>query len=219
MTRAIWLTTLIGAVAGVTLLAPARAAAPAGEWGVVDTERVAADYEGMVELNVQFQQFQREQETELERQHKTRMLSDDERREYLDLIEMGAPTPERDARILELGGLSDDREQKLLDLRENESRTPEEEADYTGLNQLYQTRVKELADLQLRAQQAVRAKLEEFNKIVTDNVQQAVEAVAEEKQLSIVIRKDAVLHGGVDITDDVLARLNASQQEETETPS
>lgn len=219
MTRTMWLTTLIGAVAGVTLLAPAPAAAPAGQWGVVDTERVAADYEGMVELNVQFQQFQREQETELERQHKTRMLSDDERREYLDLIEMGAPTPERDARVLELGGLSDDREKKLLDLRENESRTPEEEADYTRLNQLYQTRVKELADLQLRAQQAVRAKLEEFNKIVTDNVQRAVEAVAEEKQLSIVIRKDAVLHGGVDITDDVLAKLNASQQEETETPS
>lgn len=219
MKRTVWLTTLIGALAGVTLLAPARAAAPAAQWGVVDTDRVAAEYDQMTALNAQFQQFQREQETELERQHKTRMLSDDERREYLDLIQMGAPTPERDARILELGGLSDDRENTLLDLRENDSRTPEEEADYTRLNQLYQTRVKELADLQLRAQQAVRAKLEEFNKIVTDNVQQAVEAVAEEKQLSIVIRKDAVLHGGVDITDDVLAELNASQQEKTETPS
>jgi len=219
MKRTVWLTTLIGALAGVTLLAPARAAASAAQWGVVDTDRVAAEYDEMTALNAQFQQFQREQETELERQHKTRMLSDDERREYLDLIQMGAPTPERDARILELGGLSDDRENTLLDLRENDSRTPEEEADYTRLNQLYQTRVKELADLQLRAQQAVRAKLEEFNKIVTDNVQQAVEAVAEEKQLSIVIRKDAVLHGGVDITDDVLAELNASQQEKTETPS
>ena len=219
MKRTVWLTTLIGALAGVTLLAPARAAAPAAQWGVVDTDRVAAEYDQMTALNAQFQQFQREQEAELERQHKTRMLSDDERREYLDLIQMGAPTPERDARILELGGLSDDRENTLLDLRENESRTPEEEADYTRLNQLYQTRVKELADLQLGAQQAVRAKLEEFNKIVTDNVQQAVEAVAEEKQLSIVIRKDAVLHGGVDITDDVLAELNASQQEKTETPS
>ena len=219
MTRIVWLTTLIGICVGATLLAPAWAAAPAGQWGVVDTDRVAADYDEMTTLNVQFQQFQREQEAELEGQHKTRMLSDDERREYLDLIQMGAPTPERDARILELGGLSDDREKTLLELRENESRTPEEEADYTRLNQLYQTRVKELADLQLRAQQAVRAKLEELNKIVTEKVQQAVEAVAEEKQLSIVIRKDAVLHGGVDITDDVLAKLNASQQEETETPS
>jgi len=219
MKRTVWLTTLIGALAGVTLLAPARAAAPAAQWGVVDTDRVAADYDEMTALNAQFQQFQREQETELEQQHKTRMLNDDERREYLDLIQMGAPTPERDARILELGKLSDDRENKLLDLRENDSRTPEEEAESTRLNQLYQTRVKELSDLQLKAQQAVRAKLEEFNKIVTDNVQQAVEAVAAEKQLSIVIRKDAVLHGGVDITDDVLAKLNASQEAKAETPS
>lgn len=219
MTRTIWLTTLIGALAGMMLLAPAHAAAPAGQWGVVDTERVAADYQQMAELNGQFQQFQREQETELERQHKARMLDDDERREYLDLIEMGAPTPERDARILALGQLSDERENTLLDLRENEARTPEEEADYTRLNQLYQIRVKELSDLQLRAQQAVRQKLEEFNKIVTDNVQQAVKAVAEEKQLAIVIRKEAVLHGGLDITDDVLAKLNARPQAKTESPS
>ncbi len=37
----------------------------------------------------------------------------------------------------------------------------------------------------------------------------AVKAVAEAQKLSLVVRKDSVLFGGVDITEAVLEKLNA----------
>jgi len=38
--------------------------------------------------------------------------------------------------------------------------------------------------------------------------------VAEEQQLAIVLRKDAVLYGGADITDAVLLKLNGPPQQQ-----
>ncbi|UCC67617.1 MAG: hypothetical protein JSV79_10920, partial [Armatimonadota bacterium] len=71
---------------------PIRAAESASGWGVVDMERISAEYRGMHELNRQFQDFQREQDELLEKRYKTRALRDDERQEYLDRSDMGPPT-------------------------------------------------------------------------------------------------------------------------------
>jgi len=47
-------------------------------------------------------------------------------------------------------------------------------------------------------------------RIITESFETAVKAVAEEKKLALVIRKEMVLHGGLDITSDVIAKLNAA---------
>ena len=79
MTRvALWV--MLGALLvgmGITTAGWAAAAAPS--WGVVDMDRVAGEYRGMQELNQQFQDFQREQERDLQEQHKARLLFEEER--------------------------------------------------------------------------------------------------------------------------------------------
>ena len=64
-----------------------------------------------------------------------------------------------------------------------------------------------------------RRKQIEFNEshgITPQGIQKAirditdrVKAVAEEKKLQLVLRKEMVLYGGLDITEDVIAKLNA----------
>jgi len=210
---ALWVTLSV-LLTVIGMCGPIWAAESGSSWGVVDMERVGAEYRGMHELNRQFQEFQRQQDELLETRYKTRALYDEERQEYLDLTDMGPPTDERDKRLAELGDVSDQRERRLLELRQKKERTPAEEEEYQQLGAVYDERMSELAALQADVQQARLAKRNELTKVVTDSVHGAVKAVAEEKGLPIVLRKEMVLHGGTDITDEVLARLNAEEPTE-----
>ena len=211
---ALWLT--LGSLAtAIAVCGPIWAAEPAAGWGVVDMARVAIEYRGMRELERQFQDFQREQDETLDGRYKTRALYDDERQEFFDLSDMGAPTEERDKRLAELAGLSDKRENRLLELRQNKERTPGEEEEFRQLTALYDQRMGELAALQASLQQEREVKRAEFNSVLTESVNSAVKAVAEEKGLPIVVRREIVLYGGTDITEDVLTRLNADEATET----
>jgi Skp family chaperone for outer membrane proteins len=190
--------------------AVAGAAAPSAPWGVVDMDRVSGEYKAMQMLNQQFQDFQKQQEALIQRRQKNRLLLDDEQREYLDLsAPTAAPTSERDKRLADLEKLSDERSRRLLDLGQKKSRTPEEDQEYQQLDQTYKRRTEEINALQSDVQKAVLAKYDEFSKIITDSVNAAVKVVAEEKKLPMVVRKEVVLFGGVDVTQEVIAKLNS----------
>lgn len=194
---------------GIAPAALAGAAAPAPPWGVVDMDRVSGEYKGMQILDQQFQEFRKQQEAELDRRQKNRLLFDDEQRQYLDLSgATAAPTPERDQRLAELEKLSDERSRRLLDLGKKKDRTPDEEQEYHKLDQVYAQRSQEITAIQADTQKAVMAKYEELSKVISDSVNGAVKSVAQEKKLPIVLRKEIVLWGGVDITDEVVTRLN-----------
>lgn len=180
--------------------------------GVVDMDRVAAEYREMRLLDQQFQDFQRDLDRQLQEKHKTRVLTDAERQEYLDLSAMAAPTAARDERLKELEELSNEREQKLLALRDKNNCTEQEASDLAELEKLYDERMRELASLQAELQARRRAKFEELTSLLEDNLDNAVKAVAAEQQLTIVLRKSAVLLGGVEITDAVLEKLNQESE-------
>ena len=198
-----------GAVLVVATGAAALAAAPASDVGVVDIEQIYASHPRLQELNQRFAEFRQQQEAQLQQMFQTRLLTDEEQREFTDLLEMGAPTEAREARLTELAQLSAQREQRLAELGQNESRTAEEEQEYTELEQTHNRRVAELTNLQLTLEQAVSDKHDELWGLVTEGVEAAVQAVAEEQSLTLVLQKEAVLYGGVDITDAVVARLSA----------
>jgi len=188
----------------------AIAAAPAASTvGVVDTERVSGEYKAMQILNEQFLAFQQQQDAQIVRRQKSRMLFDHEQREYLDRsAPTAAPTAERDKLLAEFEKLSDDRSKRLLDLGQRKDRSVEEEQEYQKLDQIYKQRTQELAALQTDVQKAIRAKSDEFMRIITESFEAAVKAVAEEKKLSMALRKEMVLYGGTDITEDVIRKLN-----------
>jgi len=200
------------AVAGMLLaLGPAvsAVAAEAAGWGVVDRERLEAEYRGMQEAGREFQELARIQQQQLQQQYKTRLLYDEEKLEFLDLSHTAAPTEAREKRLSELEQLSDQREQQLTQLRQNKQRTPQQEEEYKRLNDLYEKRTNDLATLQAQLQQERQAKGQALMKQVTESIAQAAKAVAEEKKLTIVLHKEVVLYGGVDVTDEVLEKLNA----------
>jgi Skp family chaperone for outer membrane proteins len=197
----------LAALAAAAIAVPAAADS---SWGVVDMGRVGAEYKAMREMDAQFQRFQAEQEEALQFRHKTRLLRDEERQEFLDLLQVAAPTEARDQRLGELEGLSDKRERLRFELQKKEDRTEEEDAQLNDLDELYDRRMEELSALQADIQQTRMEKLRELSKLVTDSVNSAVKAVAEGSKLTIVVRKETVLFGGTDITDAVLARLNAT---------
>jgi Skp family chaperone for outer membrane proteins len=196
------------ALAAVTA-APAWSAAEAPKLGVVDMERVAAEYREMQTLNAQFQDFQRGQENELRQGHQTLMLTDAERQEYTDKVAMAAPTEATKARLTELEDLSSQREQRLLELRKKTEPAPEEKTEMEDLGKRYEARMAELAQLQADLQASRTAKYDELSQLITDNVNASIKAVADAKQLLMVFRKESVLVGGIDVTDAVIENLNA----------
>ena len=204
--------TFVLATAAVLAVSVAASAAtpPASQFGVVAAPRIGAEYTKMAELDRQFQEFQKEQEARLQQQHKARLLFDDEQREFLDFAATAAPTEERDKRLAELAQSSDNRERKLFELRQMKERTPEQEEEYQELNALYEKRMRELAALQAELQKKVEDKRAELSKIIEDDMAAAIKAVAEEKGLALVFHKEVVLFGGLDITDEVIAKLNAA---------
>lgn len=62
--------------------------------------------------------------------------------------------------------------------------------------------------LQIEAQQKLQEKQMEIMKNIQEKVKDASKSVADTKGLSVVLVKDAVLYGGVDITDLVNKKLN-----------
>jgi outer membrane protein len=208
MNRVVIWAPLAALIIGAASAAPASAAAEPPQFGVVDMERVADEYRQMRELNQQFQDFQRDQERQLQDKHKTRLLTEAERQEYADLSASAAPTDANKKRVQELEALSGTREQRLLELRQKKERTAEEEAEAAQWGVIYETSMGELQSLQAELQASRLAKFEELSKVVADNVTNAVKSVAQEQKLTLVVRKDAVLYGGADITEAVLTKLN-----------
>jgi Skp family chaperone for outer membrane proteins len=202
------------AALSITLLSMGTTSAEDGalRWGVLDMVRVRVEYRQMQELNQEFQQFRWEQDRQLQERHKTRMLTDAERQEYGDLSAMAAPTETRSARLRELEELSNERERRLFELRQKETRTPEETAELDELDPRYEQRMRELAALQAEFQAAANAKLEELSTRLHRNLEEAVRQVAEESELALVLMKESVLYGGIDVTDAVLENLNAEPE-------
>jgi len=208
--RQVVLVVALGAVlAGMATAAGWCAVAAPPKLGVVDMDRVAAEYGQMADLNQQFQDFQRDQEQQLSERHKTRMLTDAERQDFVDLSHMAAPTENRDKRLAELEALSNQREKRLMELRKKEAPTAEEAAELKELTARYEARMADLATLQAQLQESRVTKYQELSKLIGDRVNDAVKTVAEDQKLAMVLRKESVMFGGVDITEAVIAKLNA----------
>ena len=201
--------------------APASGVQLAGQFavGIVDLGRLNTGYRGIQQLNEDFQGFQKEQESKLQERMKTRMLSDDEQREYTELSTVSAPTDANRTRQEALAKLSDEREQHLGELEKKQARTPAEQKDYDELNKTYSARLSELTKLQSDLQQAALAKRDELMKVIDDSVNGAIRAVAEQRKLTVVLAREAVRFGGTDITDEVLTRLNAEPSPKPTTPA
>jgi Skp family chaperone for outer membrane proteins len=202
----VWVITAV-CLLSLVLAGAVSAAAPAAKLGKVDMARVAQEYQQMQTLNTQFQEFQSTQERQLRDKYTGRVLTDAEVQELTDLC-AAAPTEENNKRITELQGFSGTREKRIEELRAKAPRSAEEEAEFKQWDGLMQQRLTALTAFKTELEATRKAKYDELTKIITDNVDAAMKVVAESQKLDLILTKDAVIYGGIDVTDAVLEKLN-----------
>jgi len=136
-------------------------------------------------------------------------LSKDNFDEVMAILRKPTPTDQETARLTELRGVSDQKDKRYRDLEGKADRTPQEEDEYNSLQDIYKDRSKALDDMWKQTVAQLTARRDEAISALMVKVKDAIKAEAEAQGFTIVIDADAVFFGGTDITDQVLARLNA----------
>ena len=185
--------------------------APATKIATVSIGRIQAQYGDLQTEQRQLEQWLAEKRKLFNLMRDYVFLSADNFSEASDLLKKQQRTQEEQTRLDELRNISDTKDKRFRDLEAKANRTPQEQDEYNSLQDIYRTRVKAiedmwqqtLAELNQRRQQAVNG--------LMGKVTEAIRAEAEAQGFTIVFDADAVFFGGTDITEQVLARLNAGQ--------
>ncbi len=197
----------------VSLISQAISAAPKPapaemKIGVVDYQKVWSNYELTKKYRNEYEILVNKLEAQLARRDRNRLLTQDQLKELDSLYEKASPTDADKNRIKEL----EDEASKL----DNEMKSLEVKKDATEAEK---KRLEELRTLSKKTDESIESlrkaaltQLEEtdnkWSKQVSDDIMAGIQKVAEQKGLSLILNKGAVLFGGTDITDAVVERLN-----------
>ena len=189
---------------------PAAVALTSANIGVVDIARVGAEYTSLLEKNRELETLAQSLTVEIEARTLYPFVTEEEMQELLELLAKAEPTAEEQARAKLLVEESQKREAELLALEGKQEPTDEETSRRSELRAIRNAgseKVEELRELYGAQLDGQRQRIEA--EVVTA-VRAAIEEVAGEMALPLVFDKDAILLGGTDITDQVLAKLNAA---------
>jgi Skp family chaperone for outer membrane proteins len=184
-------------------------------YGIVDFERLQADYKKKTVLEADLQSLKNTLEKRLARRDTMPFLTEEDHKE-LDKLNEKAATERSDAekkRIAEIEKKSEDLNKEIQALRQKADK------DLTDADR---TRIKQAEEQWQKAQQSFagvrNAGDEELRKFIQANtttlkkdVNEAVKKVAEQKGLAIVFNSEVAPYASVDITTQVLSELNAKK--------
>jgi Skp family chaperone for outer membrane proteins len=186
----------------------AAEAQPALNVGVVDWQKMLDEFQAYQDTQKGFQSFVDEREARLGKEATLRLVTAQEKKEYDDLAAVPAPTDQQKQRMKALEKLSQDREKEMSSLQALAPPTPEQQKRLEELRAIADPREKELQELRASLRKEVTAKEEELMKPLQDRIDRALDELMREQRLAIVLRKEVVLRGGLDITSKLLAKLN-----------
>jgi Skp family chaperone for outer membrane proteins len=138
------------------------------------------------------------------------LLSADNFNEVIALLNAPQPLPEdKEKRLKELQALAAEKEKSFRDLQAKVNRTPQEDEAYKSMCDQFDAGRMRLADQEAKLsadyRQQIAAARDEFMKTVLN----VTESLARAEGYGLVLDASVVLYGGTDITDKVLAKLNA----------
>ncbi len=205
---------LAAVVAYVLVAIPAFAADSPQNVGVVDLAKVYRDAPRVKQYKEELDKQTEYLGKQLEIRSQNLMLDENQVKELIDLkLKAAASLTDKDkARISELESI-----EKALDAEFKQLQGTAQ------LDEAQKTRLKQLQELQRNSKTAGEALEKDYNarlqtkaieldeKARTD-IQESVNKVAGAKKLDMVYAKDAVLFGGIDITDDVVNNLDRKAQ-------
>lgn len=193
-------------IATALFIAPAMAADQS--IGFVDFQKAFSDYKKTKASDESLSAYAKGLETQLTAVAQHKLLDNGERTQLLALVAKPAKTDKDNEQIKSF----DDREKALeQELQGLQGKNPPSEQE--------KARQKELMDRASKADDDLAKMSEDFNKqlkakqddlvnIIRDDIVKAVDAVAKEKKLTVVLDKGSVLFGGLDVTQAVVDKLN-----------
>jgi len=179
----------------------------------VDVNNLLENFKDYKEKNAGYKEFV-----------KSRLIKRNQRiylteKEWAELDQLQAKDPaklsdQEKARLHELETLSQTRDKELTDLQALREPTPAQVARRKELNEIVNKNRKKIDALNAKYDQEVKAKEQELLTALKERIRKAVEAVAQEKGLVLVVEKAMLLYGAksLDITPLVLKRLNTSSE-------
>jgi len=202
----------IGALVGSSAFAAETK--PAAAFGTVDVEKAFDNYEKKQQLDQELVKFVDQLDQKLAMRRDNRLLTPAEFDQLAGLKAKEKPTADDTKKIEELIASSKQREQELQALQQKPDTTEAEK-----------TRLKELTDQGNKNDQLLKDEIGKYQEEITNRqielsrqimqeVEAAVASVAKEKGLTLVFNKSAagepglIIYSNVDITDEVLKKLN-----------
>lgn len=199
---------LLVIVVCLSIISPVFAADAKPNLGKVDVGKIYQSYKRVEESNQNIRVFAKTLESRLDLRNANRLLTDPEMTELLALKEKTAPTDAEKASIKALEDISKQRDGQLRDLAAKKDQTEPEKATLAELQARSTLADKTLTALAKDYEKQAEEKRAELSKKVNEEILVAVKAVAEAQGLAFVVDEQAVLYGGVDVTDSVIERLN-----------
>ena len=198
---------ILCAACGSSLAAVAKPAAET-KIGVVEMEKVWKDYELSKKYSADFEALRAKKKAQLDRWDRNRLLTEVQLRELDTLYDKAGPTDGDKARIKAIEDDATKLDAEMKDLQAKKEPTVD---DKKRLDELNARSAKTDETLRKMAEQAdteladINAK---WSKEVKDNITAAIQKIAEQKGIPLVLDKTAVLFGGTDLTTPVVDYLN-----------
>jgi Skp family chaperone for outer membrane proteins len=155
----------------------------------------------------QAEQLKAQLQGELALKQDTLILTDVERTELNGLLAKPTPSDKEKARLAELRGKTAKLDEELRNLRQKPTPTETEKARLQELTQLFSTAENKLRSDMDTLQGQLDQKGDELMSGLQDKILKAVEEVAKDQGLAMVVDKQARLFGGDDITSQVVGKL------------
>lgn len=197
--------TAFSLLAAAMLLAGGAAWAQNARIGLVDVQKVESSYQEFQAKKQEYQQFRQQELNKLHQQMVVAMLSEQDAKEYQGLLGLAAPTDAQKTRIAELEKAAAAAEQEMDSL--GNSRQPLTDDQTKRLKEL-QAKAAAVDSSRDQVDGRLKSKYQELSDKLTANVKKAIEQVAKQEKLTVVLFKDQVLYGGQDVTDKVIEVLN-----------
>jgi Skp family chaperone for outer membrane proteins len=182
----------------------ARAAVPLG---YVDIQLVFQQSPAGQEVKKQLEQLHAQLQNHLALKKDTLGLTEAERAELNTLLAKASPSDQEKARIALLRGKTAKLDEELRNLRQKPTPTDTEKARLQELTQLFSTAENKLRTDMETLQGQLDQKGDELMSGLQDKILKAVEEVAKDQGLAMVVDKQARLFGGDDITSQVVGKL------------
>jgi outer membrane protein len=206
--RAAWMVILGIAVVGLIGSGVWAAAASDPKIGVVDSQKVYKEAPRIRQYQEELDAKKKELTDKLDLRAQNMMLNTDEIEELIALKIKDKPTDADNARIKVLTDTERAKDEELKTLSQTTAPTDQQKL-----------RLKELQDIQTKSKEngarlitdydaLYKSKMQDLQVKIDAELQTAVAKVAESKGLTLILDKAAVMIGGTDISDAVIAALD-----------